>query len=88
MGVWGVAIFFALSGFLMARLVTRDPPLVFLAHRVSRIFPTYLAVVALFAALFAALRLEFGGLSVLALSLARGGRARRPSTWNGPSSWR
>ena len=78
MGVWGVAIFFALSGFLMARLVTRDPPLVFLAHRVSRIFPTYLAVVALFAALFAALRLEFGGLSVLALSLAPGGPRSSP----------
>lgn len=78
MGVWGVAIFFALSGFLMARLVTRDPPLVFLAHRVSRIFPTYFAVVALFAALFAALRLEFGGLSVLALSLAPGGPRSSP----------
>ncbi len=78
MGVWGVAIFFARSGFLMARLVSRDPPLVFLAHRASRIFPTYFAVVALFAALFAALRLEFGGLSVLALSLAPGGPRSSP----------
>ena len=78
MGVWGVAIFFALSGFLMARLVTRDPPLIFLAHRVSRIFPTYFAVVALFAAVFAALRIEFGGLSVLALSLAPGGPRSSP----------
>ena len=73
MGVWGVAIFFALSGFLMARLVTRDAPLVFLAHRVGRIFPTYFAAVALFAGLFAALGLPFGGVSVLALSLAPGG---------------
>ncbi|MGC5781680.1 acyltransferase family protein [Methylobacterium sp. NFXW15] len=77
MGVWGVAIFFALSGFLMARLVTRDPPMVFLAHRVSRIFPTYFAVVGLFAVLYAALGLEFGGLSVLALSLAPVG----PRSW-------
>ncbi|MFC6791691.1 acyltransferase family protein [Methylobacterium komagatae] len=88
MGVWGVAIFFALSGFLMARLVTRDPPMVFLAHRVSRIFPTYFAVVGLFAVLYAALGLEFGGLSVLALSLAPVGPRAGRSTWNGPSSWR
>ena len=73
MGVWGVAIFFALSGFLMARLVTRDAPLIFLAHRVGRIFPTYFAVVVLFAGIFAALGLPFGGVSVLALSLAPGG---------------
>lgn len=73
MGIGGVAIFFALSGFLMARLLTRDPPVVFLAHRVSRIFPTYFGVVALFAAVYAALGLEFGGLSPLALSLAPAG---------------
>ncbi|TXN40555.1 acyltransferase [Methylobacterium sp. WL30] len=78
MGVWGVAIFFALSGFLMARLVTRDAPLVFLAHRVSRIFPTYFGVVALSAGLFAALGLQFGGMSVLALSLAPGGARSSP----------
>ncbi|WP_245292012.1 acyltransferase family protein [Methylobacterium tarhaniae] len=78
MGVWGVAIFFALSGFLMARLITRDPPLVFLAHRVGRIVPTYFAVVALFAGLFAALGLELGGVSVLALSLAPAGQRSSP----------
>lgn len=80
MGVWGVAIFFALSGFLMARLATRDAPVVFLAHRVSRIFPTYFAVVALSAGVFAALGLEFGGISPLALSLAPGGRRSFPLT--------
>ena len=78
MGVWGVALFFALSGFLMARLVTRDSPPLFLAHRVSRIVPTYFAVVALFAGLSAALGLEFGGLSVLALSLAPVGPRSTP----------
>ena len=78
MGVWGVAIFFALSGFLMTRLVTRDTPLVFLAHRVSRIFPTFFAVVAVFAGLFGALGLPFGGVSVLSLSLAPGGVRSSP----------
>ncbi|GAA0266258.1 hypothetical protein LNAOJCKE_3574 [Methylorubrum aminovorans] len=73
MGLWGVAVFFAISGCLMAGLVVRDRPLVFLAHRISRIFPTYLAVVALFAAVFAALGLNFGGLALLSLSLAPAG---------------
>ncbi|MDV2982961.1 UNVERIFIED_CONTAM: acyltransferase [Methylobacteriaceae bacterium AG10] len=73
MGVWGVAVFFAISGTLMAGLVVRDRPLVFLAHRISRIFPTYLAVVALFAAVFAALGLSLGGLAPLSLSLAPAG---------------
>lgn len=70
MGAWGVYIFFALSGFLMAGLVLRDSPDVFLASRIGRIVPTYLAVVALFFALSTGLGLEFGGISVLALSLA------------------
>lgn len=70
MGPWGVAVFFAISGFLMAGLVVRDPPLVFLAHRIVRIFPTYLGLVALFAGLFAALGLSVGGLAPLSLSLA------------------
>lgn len=73
MGLWGVAVFFAISGSLMAGLVMRDRPLVFLAHRISRIFPTYLVVVALFATLFAALGLSFGGLAPLSLSLAPAG---------------
>ncbi|KQQ15958.1 acyltransferase [Methylobacterium sp. Leaf122] len=73
LGPWGVSIFFAISGFLMSGLVVRDPPLVFLSHRISRIFPTYLAVVALFAVLFAGLGLSFGGLTPLSLSLAPSG---------------
>ncbi|MFE1602108.1 acyltransferase family protein [Methylobacterium sp. ID0610] len=73
MGLWGVSIFFAISGFLMAGLVVRDRPLVFLSHRISRIFPTYLAVAALFAALFAGLGLSVGGLTPLSLSLAPAG---------------
>ncbi len=44
----------------------------------SRIVPTYLAVVALFAALFAALGLSLGGISVLALSLAPAGPRSYP----------
>ncbi|WP_342151149.1 acyltransferase [Methylorubrum sp. SB2] len=78
LGLWGVAVFFAISGFLMAGLVVRDRPLAFLAHRIVRIFPTYLAVVALFAGLFAALGLTFGGLKPLALSLAPAGPRSYP----------
>ncbi|SFK30682.1 acyltransferase family protein [Methylorubrum salsuginis] len=78
MGLWGVAVFFAISGFLMAGLVVRDRPFAFLAHRIVRIFPTYLAVVALFAGLFAALGLTLGGLKPLALSLAPAGARSYP----------
>jgi exopolysaccharide production protein ExoZ len=78
LGLWGVAVFFAISGTLMAGLVVRDRPLLFLAHRISRIFPTYLAVVALFAALFAALGLSLGGLTPLSLSLAPAGPRSYP----------
>ncbi|MBE7197478.1 MAG: acyltransferase [Parafilimonas terrae] len=78
MGPWGVSIFFALSGYLMAGLVTRDSPLTFLAHRVVRIYPTYLGVVALSAVVFAAFGLEFGGLYPLALSLAPTGPRSYP----------
>jgi exopolysaccharide production protein ExoZ len=41
-GVVGVAIFFAISGLLMADLIRRTDPWRFLAHRIVRIYPTYL----------------------------------------------
>jgi peptidoglycan/LPS O-acetylase OafA/YrhL len=47
-GLFGVAIFFAISGTLMAKLVRSTEPYRFLAHRIVRIFATYLAVVALY----------------------------------------
>lgn len=68
-GIAGVAVFFAISGFLMAGLIRRDDPWTFLAHRVARIFPPFLAVVALFALVFSALRIPFG-VNVFALTLA------------------
>lgn len=43
-GLIGVAIFFAISGALMAELVRRDDPGLFLAHRLVRIYPLFIAV--------------------------------------------
>lgn len=68
-GQMGVAVFFAISGFLMAGLVTRGDPWRFLAHRIVRIFPTYFAVVALVCLVFAALKISVGlGIPCLALA--------------------
>lgn len=47
-GLVGVAIFFAISGLLMAGLIQRTDPWRFLAHRVVRIYPTYLIAVCVF----------------------------------------
>jgi len=44
-GLIGVAVFFAISGLLMADLIQRTDPWRFLAHRVVRIYPTYLLAV-------------------------------------------
>ena len=48
LGLYGVSIFFAISGALMAVLVRRSNPWVFLAHRVVRIYPAFLVAVALY----------------------------------------
>jgi exopolysaccharide production protein ExoZ len=40
-GGFGVILFFAISGFLMAELASNTPPLKFLAHRLIRIYPIY-----------------------------------------------
>jgi peptidoglycan/LPS O-acetylase OafA/YrhL len=47
LGLYGVAVFFAISGFLMATLVRRAGPWLFLAHRIVRIYPALLIAVAL-----------------------------------------
>ncbi|WP_188607260.1 acyltransferase family protein [Chelatococcus reniformis] len=47
----GVAIFFALSGYLMAELALRSGPERFLLHRLTRIYPIYLICTAAFCAL-------------------------------------
>jgi peptidoglycan/LPS O-acetylase OafA/YrhL len=44
-GLVGVAAFFTISGLLMANLIQRTDPWRFLAHRVVRIYPTYLIAV-------------------------------------------
>jgi exopolysaccharide production protein ExoZ len=46
-GAYGVAVFFVLSGYLMAQLSLRDDPRRFLLNRVLRIYPLFLIVVAL-----------------------------------------
>lgn len=48
LGMWGVALFFALSGYLMARLAPVTPPGRFLLHRIARIYPLYFIVLAAF----------------------------------------
>lgn len=49
-GALGVALFFAISGFLMAQLVRASDAPTFLLHRVARIYPTYLLIIGLFMA--------------------------------------
>lgn len=41
-GLMGVAVFFAISGALMADLLQRTPPALFLAHRLVRIYPLFI----------------------------------------------
>jgi exopolysaccharide production protein ExoZ len=52
-GLVGVAIFFAISGHLMADLIQRTDPWRFLAHRIMRIYPAYLLAVLIAAPLTA-----------------------------------
>jgi exopolysaccharide production protein ExoZ len=40
-GVYGVALFFAISGYLMAELAQRTDAATFLAHRVMRLYPIF-----------------------------------------------
>src|SRR4051794_4095112 len=59
LGLYGVSIFFAISGYLMATLVRRTGPFVFMAHRLVRIYPTFLIVVALYGTISALLSRPF-----------------------------
>ena len=43
-GLLGVAIFFAISGYLMAEILPRTDPWSFLTHRIVRIYPIFLIV--------------------------------------------
>ena len=51
-GGYGVAVFFALSGYLMAELLRRDESGKFLTSRLARIYPPMLLVVGLFVVVF------------------------------------
>lgn len=42
LGLYGVAVFFAISGYLMAELSVRQDPFEFITRRVFRIYPTFL----------------------------------------------
>ncbi len=71
-GAYGVALFFALSGYLMARVLERDDPARFLLKRIVRIYPLMLLVIALFALLFLAIG-RARGVNLLALTLVPSG---------------
>lgn len=47
-GAYGVAVFFALSGYLMGELIRRDDPARFMVSRIVRIYPPMLLAVAIF----------------------------------------
>ena len=47
LGAWGVAIFFAISGYLMAHVVRTSDPRTFLLHRAARIYPIFWIICAL-----------------------------------------
>lgn len=71
-GGYGVAVFFALSGYLMADLIARDAPGRFLLSRLARIYPPMLLLTGLFALAFA-LAGQPRGLNALSLSLVPAG---------------
>ncbi len=73
-GLVGVAIFFAISGWLMADIIQRTDPWRFLAHRIVRIYPTYLLAITLSVPVIALLGVKHFGLHVLSLILAPAGQ--------------
>jgi exopolysaccharide production protein ExoZ len=66
-GLVGVAVFFAISGLLMADLIQRTDPWRFLGHRIVRIYPAFLMATAIVAvmALAGDHKLGFHGFSLL-----------------------
>ncbi len=71
-GALGVAIFFALSGYLMRELIQRDDPARFLISRMARIYPPMLLVVGLSWVAFLAAGLP-RGIDLIGLTLAPAG---------------
>ena len=79
----GVAVFFAISGMLMAEIVPRTDPWRFLSHRVVRIYPLYLFLVATWAVIAPVLGAQRVGFHLLSLTLAPVGGAFTISGLNG-----
>lgn len=74
-GVLAVALFFAISGMLMAELVGRTEPWRFLSHRIVRIYPLFLILVVAWAVIAQSLGIQRIGFHLLSLTLAPvGGR--------------
>jgi exopolysaccharide production protein ExoZ len=69
-GILGVAVFFAISGMLMAELVSRADAWRFLSHRVVRIYPLFLLIVATWAVVARAFGAQGIGFHLLSLTLA------------------
>jgi peptidoglycan/LPS O-acetylase OafA/YrhL len=70
----GVAIFFVISGLLMANLIQRSDPWKFLAHRVVRIYPSYLVAVAVWLSIDAFLGIHSIGFHLFSLMLVPAGQ--------------
>ena len=64
LGISGVSLFFAISGYLMATAIKVQQPFTFLAHRVIRIYPALLVATALY------VLVEYGLHQPLRVSLA------------------
>ncbi len=69
-GIAGVAIFFAISGLLMADLIQRTDPWRFLGHRIVRIYPPYLLAVSVSVPIIGLLGMRKFGPHVFSLMLA------------------
>jgi exopolysaccharide production protein ExoZ len=70
----GVAVFFAISGLLMANLIHRSDPWQFLAHRIIRIYPTYLLAIAVWLSIDAFLGIHSIGFHLFSLLLVPAGQ--------------
>lgn len=68
-GIIGVAIFFAISGLLMANLIQRTDPWRFLAHRIVRIYPTFLLAASAWVSVIALLGFGKVGFHIFSLML-------------------
>jgi peptidoglycan/LPS O-acetylase OafA/YrhL len=69
----GVSIFFAISGVLMADLIQKTDPWRFLAHRIVRIYPTYLLAAAVTVLILGLLGVRKFGLHAFSLLLVPAG---------------